>query len=129
MQGPMKLMHDGYMRSGEVFTVPVLHKNFTFLLGPHVSGHFFKANDDEMSQKEVSLLTLRGLLPFKLSTWSYQLCLQVHSHNAQVHNLDGHNGRRKALSRQIVRLTLARRFMSSMFQPLARGWCLMWITR
>ncbi len=58
MQGPMKLMHDGYMRSGEVFTVPVLHKNFTFLLGPHVSGHFFKANDDEMSQKEVSLLSL-----------------------------------------------------------------------
>ena len=57
MQGPMKLMHDGYMRSGEVFTVPVLHKKFTFLLGPHVSGHFFKANDDEMSQKEVSLMT------------------------------------------------------------------------
>ena len=53
MQGPMQLMNDGYKRHGEVFTVPVLHKNFTFLLGPHVSGHFFKANDDEMSQKEV----------------------------------------------------------------------------
>ena len=53
MQGPMKLMNDGYKCHGEVFTVPVLHKNFTFLLGPHVSGHFFKANDDEMSQKEV----------------------------------------------------------------------------
>ncbi|KAK9908024.1 hypothetical protein WJX75_001750 [Coccomyxa subellipsoidea] len=51
--GPMKLMADGHERFGEVFTVPVLHKNFTFLLGPHVSGHFFKANDDEMSQKEV----------------------------------------------------------------------------
>ncbi|CAL8469499.1 g9040 [Coccomyxa elongata] len=51
--GPMKLMSDGYKQYGEVFTVPVLHKNFTFLLGPHVSGHFFKANDDEMSQKEV----------------------------------------------------------------------------
>ncbi len=50
----MKLMSDGYKQYGEVFTVPVLHKNFTFLLGPHVSGHFFKANDDEMSQKEVS---------------------------------------------------------------------------
>ncbi|EIE21542.1 sterol 14 desaturase [Coccomyxa subellipsoidea C-169] len=51
--GPMKLMADGYEKYGEVFTVPVLHKQFTFLLGPHVSGHFFKANDDEMSQKEV----------------------------------------------------------------------------
>lgn len=49
----MKLMAEGYEKNGEVFTVPVLHKNFTFLLGPHVSGHFFKANDDEMSQKEV----------------------------------------------------------------------------
>jgi len=59
MQGPMKLMHDGYMRHGEVFTVPVLHKQFTFLLGPHVSGHFFKANDDEMSQKEVNIQHMR----------------------------------------------------------------------
>lgn len=49
----MHLMADGYARYGEVFTVPVLHKKFTFLLGPHVSGHFFKANDEEMSQKEV----------------------------------------------------------------------------
>ena len=50
----MNLMAEGYERHGEVFTVPVLHKKFTFLLGPHASGHFFKANDDEMSQKEVS---------------------------------------------------------------------------
>ncbi len=54
----MKLMADGYEKYGEVFTVPVLHKQFTFLLGPHVSGHFFKANDDEMSQKEVSDIIL-----------------------------------------------------------------------
>jgi sterol 14-demethylase len=49
----MKLMAQGYARHGEVFTVPVLHKKITFLLGPKVSGHFFKANDEEMSQKEV----------------------------------------------------------------------------
>lgn len=60
LQGPMKLMADGYKSYGEVFTVPVLHKNFTFLLGPHVSGHFFKANDDEMSQKEVGHSSLHG---------------------------------------------------------------------
>ena len=52
----MKLMAEGYARHGEVFTVPVLHKNITFLLGPRVSAHFFKANDDEMSQKEVRRL-------------------------------------------------------------------------
>ena len=49
----MLLMDEGYKTKGEVFTVPVLHKRITFLLGPHASPHFFKANDDEMSQKEV----------------------------------------------------------------------------
>ena len=52
-KGPMLLMDQGYKAEGEVFTVPVLHKRITFLLGPHASPHFFKANDDEMSQKEV----------------------------------------------------------------------------
>ena len=53
LKGPMLLMDEGYKTKGEVFTVPVLHKRITFLLGPHASPHFFKANDDEMSQKEV----------------------------------------------------------------------------
>ncbi len=51
----MNLMRDGYSKHGEVFTVPVLHKRITFLLGPNVTTHFFKAPDDEMSQTEVSL--------------------------------------------------------------------------
>ena len=33
--------------------VPVFHKRITFLIGPKVSEHFFKARDTEMSQKEV----------------------------------------------------------------------------
>lgn len=49
----MRLMDEGYKRYGEVFTVPVAHKKMTFLIGPHVSEHFFKASDDELSQKEV----------------------------------------------------------------------------
>lgn len=53
MQGPMSLMTEGYAKCGEVFTVPVLHKKITFLIGPHVSPHFFKANDDLLSQEEV----------------------------------------------------------------------------
>lgn len=52
-QGPIPLMRQGYEACGEVFTVPLLHKKVTFLLGPHVSEHFFKASDDELSQKEV----------------------------------------------------------------------------
>lgn len=52
-KGPMTLLKDGFDTCGEAFTVPVLHKNITFLIGPHVSPHFFKANDDQLSQTEV----------------------------------------------------------------------------
>lgn len=52
-QGPMYLMKEGYSKFGDVFTVPVLHKRITFLIGPAVSPHFFKATDEEMSQTEV----------------------------------------------------------------------------
>ena len=50
-------MNEGYAKCGEVFTVPVLHKNITFLIGPHVSPHFFKANDDQLSQEEARFLS------------------------------------------------------------------------
>lgn len=53
MGGPLKLMREGYEKYGEVFTVPVLHKKITVLIGPNVTPHFFKASDDLMSQKEV----------------------------------------------------------------------------
>jgi sterol 14alpha-demethylase len=72
-QGPMILMREGYSKCGEVFTVPVLHKNITFLMGPHVTPHFFKARDDQLSQTEVCLcelyadVTSNAALP--LPTW------------------------------------------------------------
>ena len=49
----MSLLADGYKQCGEVFTVPLLHKKITFLIGPHVSPHFFRATDDQLSQTEV----------------------------------------------------------------------------
>ncbi|KAG2500972.1 hypothetical protein HYH03_000794 [Edaphochlamys debaryana] len=52
-RGPWKLLEEGYGTCGEVFTVPVAHKRVTFLIGPEVSPHFFKAGDEEMSQSEV----------------------------------------------------------------------------
>ncbi|KAG1666372.1 hypothetical protein FOA52_007910 [Chlamydomonas sp. UWO 241] len=53
IKGPMSLMTEGYATLGDVFTVPVLHKRITFLIGPHAAPHFFKATDEEMSQTEV----------------------------------------------------------------------------
>lgn len=46
-------MTETYAKHGEAFTIPLLHKKMTFLLGPHVSPHFFNATDDKMSQTEV----------------------------------------------------------------------------
>lgn len=49
----MQLMEQGFKKHGEVFTVPVLNKNITFLIGTDVTPFFFKATDEEMSQQEV----------------------------------------------------------------------------
>lgn len=47
-------MKEGYRKFGEAFTVPVLHWNITFLIGPEVAPHFYKAPDSELSQEEVT---------------------------------------------------------------------------
>ena len=52
-QGPLHLISAGYNKCGEAFTVPVLHKKITFLIGPDVAPHFYKAPDMDMSQEEV----------------------------------------------------------------------------
>lgn len=51
--GPLQLIEEEFQKTGQVFTVPILHKSMTFLIGPEVSAHFFKATDDKLSQKEV----------------------------------------------------------------------------
>lgn len=53
MQGPIPLIRKEYARLGSVFTVPILSRKITFLIGPEVSAHFFKGNESEMSQQEV----------------------------------------------------------------------------
>ena len=53
VKGPLPLIDASYRQMGDVFTVPLFHKRITFLIGPHVSSHFFKASDEALSQKEV----------------------------------------------------------------------------
>ncbi|KAH7296629.1 hypothetical protein KP509_26G031400 [Ceratopteris richardii] len=53
MKGPINMLREEYPRLGSVFTVKVLHRNITFLLGPEESVHFFKAPESELSQQEV----------------------------------------------------------------------------
>lgn len=52
-KGPVEFIGKCLDKFGPIYTVPMLHKNLTFLLGPEVSAPFFKENDDVMSQPEV----------------------------------------------------------------------------
>ncbi|OIW17594.1 hypothetical protein TanjilG_11158 [Lupinus angustifolius] len=53
MKGPILMLNDVYPKLGSVFTLKLFHKNITFLIGPEVSSHFFKAQETDMSQQEV----------------------------------------------------------------------------
>ncbi|KAM3293263.1 hypothetical protein ACQJBY_036687 [Aegilops geniculata] len=53
LRGPIPLIRTEYARLGPVFTVPILTRRITFLIGPDVSAHFFKSNESDMSQQEV----------------------------------------------------------------------------
>ncbi|XBH84137.1 hypothetical protein VPH35_072395 [Triticum aestivum] len=53
LRGPIPLIRAEYARLGPVFTVPILTRRITFLIGPDVSAHFFKSNESDMSQQEV----------------------------------------------------------------------------
>jgi sterol 14alpha-demethylase len=53
LRGPIPLIRREYAHLGSVFTVPILSRKITFLIGPEVSPHFFKGNESEMSQQEV----------------------------------------------------------------------------
>ena len=50
---PVKFVDDCMRKYGFIYTVPMLHKNLTFLMGPEVSAPFFKLKDEFMSQPEV----------------------------------------------------------------------------
>eukprot|EP00244_Chara_vulgaris_P006008 TRINITY_DN23035_c0_g1_i1.p1 TRINITY_DN23035_c0_g1~~TRINITY_DN23035_c0_g1_i1.p1 ORF type:complete len:508 (-),score=80.12 TRINITY_DN23035_c0_g1_i1:9-1532(-) len=50
---PIGLLATGHKTCGDVFSVRILHRKFTFLIGPEVSSHFFRAPDKDVSQKEV----------------------------------------------------------------------------
>uniref|UniRef100_A0A7N0TXC9 sterol 14alpha-demethylase n=1 Tax=Kalanchoe fedtschenkoi TaxID=63787 RepID=A0A7N0TXC9_KALFE len=53
LKGPMVMLRQEYQKLGSVFTVNLIYKNITFLIGPEVSAHFFKASESELSQQEV----------------------------------------------------------------------------
>ncbi|CAM0906329.1 unnamed protein product [Alopecurus aequalis] len=57
-KGPLQLIRDAYAELGSVFTVRLLHREVTFLVGPDVSSHFYQGLDSEISQDEVSQFTI-----------------------------------------------------------------------
>ncbi|VAH00816.1 unnamed protein product [Triticum turgidum subsp. durum] len=57
-KGPLQVIRDAHAEMGSVFTVSLLHRKVTFLVGPDVSSHFFQGLDSEISQDEVSQFTI-----------------------------------------------------------------------
>lgn len=52
-KNPVDFIAKCHKSFGCIYTVPMLHKNLTFLLGPEVSAPFYQLSDDHMSQSEV----------------------------------------------------------------------------
>ncbi|KAL4638443.1 hypothetical protein ACB092_03G147200 [Castanea dentata] len=53
MKGPIVMIREEYPKLGSVFTLKLANKKITFLIGPEVSAHFFKAPESDLSQQEV----------------------------------------------------------------------------
>ncbi|KAK1553444.1 hypothetical protein Q3G72_035175 [Acer saccharum] len=53
LKGPIVMLREEYPKLGSVFTVPLVNRKITFLIGPEVSAHFFKAPETDLSQQEV----------------------------------------------------------------------------
>lgn len=53
LNGPIVMIREEYSKLGSVFTVNLFNRKITFLIGPEVSAHFFKAPESDMSQQEV----------------------------------------------------------------------------
>nr|GEX09856.1 sterol 14-demethylase [Tanacetum cinerariifolium] len=54
LKGPIVMLKKEYPKLGSVFTLNLFfNKNITFLIGPEVSAHFFKASETDLSQQEV----------------------------------------------------------------------------
>ncbi|KAL2457638.1 Sterol 14-demethylase [Forsythia ovata] len=53
LKGHVVMLREEYPKLGSVFTLKLLNKNITFLIGPEVSAHFFKVPESNLSQQEV----------------------------------------------------------------------------
>ncbi|CAI0556340.1 unnamed protein product, partial [Linum tenue] len=53
LKGPIVMLREEYPKLGSVFTLNLVNRNITFLIGPEVSAHFFKAPEADLSQQEV----------------------------------------------------------------------------
>lgn len=53
LKGPVVMIREEYQKLGSVFTVNLVNRNITFLIGAEVSAHFFKASESDLSQQEV----------------------------------------------------------------------------
>ncbi|KAL6970135.1 hypothetical protein U1Q18_029840 [Sarracenia purpurea var. burkii] len=76
LKGPAVMLSEEYPKLGSVFTLKLLNKNITFLIGPEVSVHFFKASESDLNQQEVYQLTVPIFGPGVVFDVDYSVRLQ-----------------------------------------------------
>eukprot|EP00752_Nemacystus_decipiens_P011637 g10332.t1 len=59
LRSPIKLITDGYEKHGEVFTIPMMGVNFTYLIGPEAQAPFYQLKEDTVSVNEIYARFLR----------------------------------------------------------------------
>ncbi|CAK7322849.1 unnamed protein product [Dovyalis caffra] len=53
LKGPIVMLREEHQKLGSVFTMNLVNRKITFLIGPEVSTHFFNALEVDLSQQEV----------------------------------------------------------------------------
>eukprot|EP00752_Nemacystus_decipiens_P011638 g10333.t1 len=59
VRSPIKLITHSYEKYGEVFTIPMMGVNFTYLIGPEAQAPFYKLKEDTVSVNEIYARFLR----------------------------------------------------------------------
>uniref|UniRef100_A0A2P2IAQ8 Lanosterol 14-alpha demethylase n=1 Tax=Hirondellea gigas TaxID=1518452 RepID=A0A2P2IAQ8_9CRUS len=57
-EGAMDLLWAAYKKHGDMFTLKILHKHITILIGAEASAVMYNANDSEVSSKEIYSFTI-----------------------------------------------------------------------
>ncbi|KAI8526736.1 hypothetical protein RHMOL_Rhmol12G0019100 [Rhododendron molle] len=93
LKGPVAVIREEYPKLGSVFTLNLLNKKITFLIGPEVSAHFFNGSESDLSQNEVYRFMVATLGPGVVYDVDYSVRLDQFrfcTEGLRANKLNGH---------------------------------------